>query len=87
LLKLKDIDNFVENAVTKNRLAQGLDYMREMNYEISIKNIYIYLKWLRDDTFKEEGENIILLGLDKKEVVKKITTVGQIYFNFILTSF
>lgn len=81
LENLKNVQIFVEKAVTNNRLEQGLDYLREINVAPILKNISVYLKWLINDTFKEEADYIRELKLDKCILSKQISKIGKEYFN------
>ena len=55
---LKNANEFAEKAAAEGRLRQGLDYLREMGLEEENKNIGVYIKWIVDDTLKEEAEAI-----------------------------
>ncbi len=72
-LALKNVLYFVEQAVTQARLDQGLDYLREMNIEINIKNIRQYIKWVISDTFKEESDSISDLNLNIASIKSHIS--------------
>lgn len=78
--KVKSIDEFVEKTATENRLAQGIDKMREMGLEIEPKNIGAYIKWVTGDVFKEELDTLLESGLTIKEVGSKLSTKARNYF-------
>lgn len=52
--KFKNIQNFIDYACTENRMHQGLDYLREQQLTIELKNVGIFLKWIISDIVKEE---------------------------------
>src|SRR6202008_3290351 len=66
LERLKTVKNFVDTVVTENRLNQGLDKLREMGLELSVKSTGDYIKWVVGDVLKEEMDLIIASCLDKK---------------------
>ena len=50
---------FVQDNVTKARLQQGLDYVREFSMEADSKHLGHFLKWVVEDTIKEAGRMLI----------------------------
>jgi hypothetical protein len=78
--KVNSINEFVEKVVTENRLNQGLDYLKEQNLEIDIKNTGTFLKWLTSDVFKEEMDTLIGSGLEPKNVGGAISTKARKWF-------
>ena len=38
----------------ENRLHQGIDYLDEMNLDVNIYNIGTFIKWVIEDTLREE---------------------------------
>lgn len=78
---LKNISNFVSGVTTESRLRQGLDYLREMNLEKSIKNIGTYIKWVVNDVIKEESDTMKELGcLDEGKVKKAVTGIASSFY-------
>lgn len=74
--QLKDIAEFVKQAVQEARLRQGFDYLREMNLPEDIKSIGSYIKWVVEDVLKEEKDTIEELKLDVCRVKKAITVLA-----------
>lgn len=66
--KLNDIQGFIEYACTEHRMLQGLDYLREQQLEIEIKNFGTFLKWVVSDIIKEEKDTMDASGINSKDV-------------------
>lgn len=49
---------FIKESVTENRLNQGVDYLKEMDFTTERKNIVTFLKWMVDDILTEEKNTI-----------------------------
>jgi hypothetical protein len=77
---MASINEFVELAVTENRLEQGLSYFKENNIEIDAKNTGQFLGWVVRDVLKEEADTLLASGLDEKKVKNAIVTKARIYF-------
>lgn len=78
--KLKSTAEFIELACSEGRMQQGIDYLKEMNLEITMKNIGEYLKWINKDIIKEELSVLEASGITMKDVGSGITIkVKQFY--------
>jgi hypothetical protein len=77
---LADVAVFVENVVTPARLNQGLDYLREMNKEVSKANTGAFITWVDGDVFKEEKYSIVELKLDAAQLKKRIGVVARDWY-------
>ncbi|CAF4435293.1 unnamed protein product, partial [Adineta steineri] len=42
--KFTRVDHFIQYSCTENRMRQALDYMREQNVSIEMKNLCIFLR-------------------------------------------
>jgi hypothetical protein len=80
LEKVASIDEFVEYALTENRLKQGLDKLREMGLEIDTKNTGEYIKWCVSDSIKENLETLSESGLSGKDVSSKLSNKARQFF-------
>lgn len=69
---LKSIEDFVEYSATENRLNQGIDFMKEMQYDIAMENTKHYLKWVAEDISTECTNELIESNLEWKHVAKPI---------------
>lgn len=78
--ELNSIKEFVEAVVTDNRLQQGMDYLKEMNIEVSPKNTGEFLGWIVRDVLKEETDTIVANQLDMKKLKGAIVTKARIYY-------
>lgn len=74
------INEFVDLAVSENRLEQGLSYFKENNIETDIKNTGLFLGWVVKDILKEESDTLTNNGLDEKEVKKAISLKAKLWF-------
>jgi len=66
--------------VSDGRKSQGFEYMREMNHEITNKNIGIYLKWLVNDIIREEAVTIEEQKLDLTCLKVQIKQIARDWF-------
>lgn len=65
---MNSIKEFVDYAVTENRLVQGMAFFNENNIEVNIKNTGQFLDWVVGDVLKEESDTIVENNLDAKKV-------------------
>lgn len=80
LARISTVKTFVDTVVTENRLNQGLDKLREMGLEISVKSTGDYIKWVIGDVLKEEMDLIIASCLDKKELNPAMSNKAKEFF-------
>lgn len=78
--KVNSIKEFVAMVVTENRLNQGIDYLREQQLEVDVKNTGVFLKWLYGDVVKEESDTIADSGLEPKEIGSAVAAAGRPWF-------
>lgn len=79
---LNSMNEFVEYAVTENRLKQGIEYMKRNGMEINQKNTGEFLRWIVGDIIKEESDVMEANGLDQKKLNPLISTKARKwYFN------
>jgi hypothetical protein len=77
---MASINEFVELAVTENRLKQGISFFNENNIEVDAKNTGQFLGWIVRDVLKEEKDTLEASGLDEKKVKNAIVTKARIWF-------
>jgi hypothetical protein len=77
---MNSINEFVESAVTENRLEQGITFFNENNIEVDAKNTGQFLSWVVRDVLKEENDTIANNNLDEKKVKNAIVTKARIWF-------
>ncbi|CAF3934769.1 unnamed protein product, partial [Rotaria sp. Silwood2] len=70
--KLASIQEFIDYACTENRMLQGLDYLREQQLTIEMKNIGTFLKWLLHDIIKEEKDTMEKSNIDPKDIGRAV---------------
>ena len=78
--KIKKEQEFIEYAVTENRLNQGLEYLKENHLELDVENIGTFIKWIVGDVMKEEIDTIRENGLSEKGVPKLIGNKAKKWF-------
>ncbi|CAF3383963.1 unnamed protein product [Rotaria sp. Silwood1] len=78
--KLANIQEFIDYACTENRMCQGLDYLREQQLTIEMKNIGTFFKWLLTDIIKEERDTMEKSNIDTKDLGRAINNKARIWF-------
>jgi len=79
--KLKSITEFVEYAVTNNRLSQCIEQLFiSPNKEPDIKEIGSVIKWVMQDIAKEETDVLIESNLIMKDITKLATNKIRNWF-------
>jgi len=75
--KLNSIKDFVEYAVTENRLTQGIEKVFGINGELDIKLTGEFLRWVVSDVIKEELDTLINNNIEPKEVTSAISVKAR----------
>ena len=78
--KVASIAAFGDKVLTEARLQQGLDYLREMGHELSMKSTGAFLSWVVNDVFTEEAQTFIESGLNDREGRKEIGNRAREWF-------
>lgn len=71
--KINEINALVDTIVPQWRLEQGIQWMLENNHIVDIKGIGTYIKWVNQDTVKEEQDTILASGIEWKQIAKVVT--------------
>lgn len=82
--KLKSAEIFASKVVTEARLEQGLDYLREMNLEKTIKNIGVFIKWVVEDVIKEETDNMKEFSVSADKVKRVVGSMASSFYKLSL---
>ena len=78
---MASIDEFVNYAVTPERMEQGIQRVfTEQGKEPDIKDTGVYLKWLFSDIMKEEHDVLAESNLEPKQVSGLISKAGRTWF-------
>ncbi len=85
ILALQNANTFAMKALPDARLQQGLDYLREMNLDISPQNTSAYMKWIVEDVMKEEADDIKVLGMDVTKLKKKLSALAIRFYREAVT--
>ena len=78
--KLANLQEFIDYACTENRMLQGLDYLREQQLTIEMKNIGTFLKWLTNDIIKEEKDTMEESNIDAKDIGRALQSKAKTWF-------
>lgn len=78
--QVNSIKEFVEYAVTENRLSQGVDKMRELGIPLVIESTGEYLRWVYNDIIKEEQDTIIKNQLEVKKLGAFVSQKARQYW-------
>lgn len=79
--KLASIKEFIEYAVTDNRLEQGInETFTSKDIEIDKKGLGNFLKWVTGDICREEKDTLVSNGLEPKDVIKSISSKSVKWF-------
>jgi hypothetical protein len=61
-------------------MRQGLDYLREQQLTIEMKNIGTFLKWLNNDIIKEEKDTMEESNIDAKDIGRALQSKAKTWF-------
>lgn len=78
--QIEGINDFVEYAVTENRLQQGITYLKENGFELSQKSTGDYLRWVVNDVIKEETDTIVANQIDVKKLNSAMSVKARMWF-------
>jgi hypothetical protein len=79
--KINSINEFVEYAVTENRMNQGIEQVfTTESREVEMSGLGDFLKWLMQDIVSEEMETLSANNLEPKEIGKGVTTKARTWF-------
>jgi hypothetical protein len=78
---IRAISDFVEMAVTENRLVQGAqNLVREQGLAFEMANMGPFIKWVYGDVIKEETDTIVANQLDPKKLGGPIANKARSWF-------
>lgn len=72
---VKKVHQFIEYAVTENRMEQGLEKVNLAGYETTPANLPHFLTWVITDVLKEESDQLEKMGLKEKDFTKAAPAV------------
>jgi hypothetical protein len=78
--KAKSAADFVEYAVTENRLKQMFDKMVELGHPIDQTQTGTYIKLVQADVFKEEIDTMVASLLEVRDVAGGIAKLAKNYW-------
>ncbi len=74
------IDDFVDHAVTENRLEQGLEYLAEMGHVLEMRSTGKFLQWVGQDVKRECRAELEASDLEWKQVAKAVNRKALEFF-------
>jgi hypothetical protein len=77
---VEEIKEFVDLAITENRLEQGLQYLQEMGFSLEPKSTGEFLSWIVKDVIKEEIDTIVANQFDVKKIKSAISVKARMWF-------
>lgn len=77
---INNMKEFVDYAVTENRMKQGIDKMVELGKPLDKKTTPDYLRWVYNDVIKEEQDTIVKNQLDVKKLGSFISEKAKSYW-------
>jgi len=77
---VENISQCVDIILTEGRLKQGLEYLKSENLELEMRNLGKYLKWVGQDTQKEELDTVVANGLEWNDVSKVVIARSKKFF-------
>lgn len=79
--EMKNVDEFITNTVTENRLMQGITYLKE-NIAPVLNQTHTteFIRWMIRDILKEESDTIAKNNLDVKKINFKIGVTSKNWF-------
>lgn len=83
----QNVNEFVDSAVTEERLRQGVHYLQEMGKPVDETSTGDFLSWVWNDIADEESDQMDRLGLTKKELGKPVATRAREWLFANLDSF
>jgi hypothetical protein len=70
-----NIEEFIENTVTENRLNQGLEHVT-----LDMKSTGDFIRWVFNDILTEEADVIVASGLEPKNIGKYVSVKAKKFF-------
>lgn len=79
--KVNSVNEFLDYAVTENRLNQAIEQVFTTNAEIpDVKGTGRFLKWITNDITKEESDTLVQNNLEPKDVNSAISNKARLWF-------
>lgn len=78
--ELENLKEFIDYAVTENRLQQGKKFFLENGIELHQKNTGVFISWIVKDILKEESDTILKNKINLKKVNSAIAVKAKTWF-------
>jgi hypothetical protein len=75
--KMASKQEFVDKALTENRLKQGLEKMKELGHPLDMTSTGHFIKWVVSDIFREEADTMVASLIEPKDVNGIIATTAK----------
>jgi len=84
--EVESMRDFIEYAVTDNRMEQGISKLIENHIPIEIKSTGEFIKWVYNDVVKEESDTIIANKIDVKKLGSAVSAKAKpFWMNYLNT--
>jgi len=78
--KLNSVKELAESFVTKARLEQGIQFLKDNNFEITQKSTGKFLEWVNKDIIKEETDTITGNNFAVKDVMPQVSKMARDWY-------
>lgn len=82
--KLRSVQEFVNSVATDQRLAQGVEFLREFDKPLTMQSMGDFIRWVFQDILKEESDTMEASGIKKKELGKPLSTRTRNWYKAFL---
>lgn len=83
----ESVDEFVKNAVSKQRLEQGIqELFTSEKKKATLQDTLAFVKWIQADILKEEKDTLETNNLNQQQTIKAIGDVARKWFKVFLES-
>jgi hypothetical protein len=84
--EVEGMRNFIDYAVTENRMEQGIGKLIENGIPIEIKSTGEFIKWVYNDVVKEESDTIVANKIDVKKLGSAVSAKAKpFWMNYLNT--
>ena len=78
--KMNSVSEFVEYAVTENRMKQMFDKMSELGHPLDQDQTGTFIKLVQADVLKEESDVMVASNLEVRDVAGGIAKIAKNYW-------
>lgn len=79
-VKVANVQKFVEGTATAHRFEKMLEKLKLAGVAIQVETTGQFLKLVGEDILREEGDVLVVSGLDRKDVMSSVNHVAKNYW-------